>query len=188
MLRMIACEKAIRKEFSNDTMFSYLYSVPGFGLITIANIVSIVVYIERFENAKAFSAYFGIVPKQRESRGSAPRCHITIRGNKIARKMLLQSTFVRILNDPERLSPISQMYDRLVTRGFPHKRVLTAAGNKMAIMVFAILKTEWPRNSESSGTLQRRNVQMPKTKSLFVRRYFPYFCTKNLSEYPLGRS
>ena len=140
-LRMIACEKAIRKEFSDDAMFLLLYSVPGFGLITTAYIVSMVVDINRFENAKAFSAYFGIVPKQRESGGSAPRCGITRRGDETARKMLLQSTFVHIKNDPDRLSPVSQMYDRLVARGFPHKKALTAAGNKMARMVFTILKT-----------------------------------------------
>ena len=140
-LRMMACEKAIKKEFSGDAMFSLLYSVPGFGPITTAYIVSMVVDIDRFENAKAFSSYFGIVPKQRESGGSAPRCHITRRGDETARKMLLQSTFIHIMNDSDRLSPVSQMYDRLVARGFPHKKALTAAGNKMARMVFTILKT-----------------------------------------------
>jgi transposase len=95
----------------------------------------------RCENAKALSAYVGSVPKRREAGGSAPRRGITRRGDETARKMLLKSTFVHIKNDPDRLSPVSQMYDRLVARGFPHKKALTAAGNKMARMVFTILKT-----------------------------------------------
>jgi transposase len=143
-VRIHACEKAIRKEFADDEMFRLLYTIPGFGLITTAYIVSIVVDIDRFENAKAFSAYFGIVPKQRESANSSPHCPITRRGDETARKMLLQSTFVHLKNDPDRLSPVSQMYDRLVNRGFPHKKALTAAGNKMAKMVFTILKTKEP--------------------------------------------
>ena len=142
--RIHACQKAIRKEFADDRMFMLLITIPGFGLVTSAYIASMVVDINRFENAKAFSAYFGIVPKQRESGGSSPRCPITRRGDETGRKMLLQATFTHIQNDPDRLSPVSQMYDRLVARGFPHKKALTAAGNKMAKMVFTILKTEEP--------------------------------------------
>jgi len=142
--RIHVCEKAIRKEFADDEMFRLLFTVPGFGLITTAYIVSMVVDIDRFRNEKSFAAYFGIVPAQRESANSAPRCSITRRGDETARKMLLQSTFVHIKNDPDRLSPVSQMYDRLVNRGFPHKKALTAAGNKMSRMVFRILKTKEP--------------------------------------------
>ena len=142
--RIHACEKAIRKEFADDEMFALLFTVPGFGLITTAYIVSMVVDIDRFRNDKAFAAYFGIVPAQRESANSAPRCPITRRGDETARKMLLQSTFVHIKTDKDKLSPITQMYDRLVNRGVPHKKALTAAGNKMAKMVFAILKNREP--------------------------------------------
>ena len=142
--RIVACERSIRKEFADDEMFRLLYTIPGFGLITTAYLVSLIVDIDRFKDAKAFAAYFGIVPKQRESGGSSPRCPITRRGDEIGRKMLLQSTFCHLQNDPDRLSPVSQMYDRLVARGFPHKKALTAAGNKMAKMVFTILKTKEP--------------------------------------------
>ncbi len=142
--RIHACEKAIRKEFADDEMFALLVTIPGFGLITTAYIVSMVVDIDRFRNDKAFAAYFGIVPAQRESANSAPCCPITRRGDETARKMLLQSTFVHIKTDKDRLSPITQMYDRLVNRGMPHKKALTAAGNKMAKMVFAILKNREP--------------------------------------------
>ena len=142
--RIHECEKAIRNEFADDEMFRLLYTIPGFGLITTAYIVSMIVDIDRFRSDKAFAAYFGIVPAQRESGNSSPRCSITRRGDETARKMLLQSTFVHIKNDPDRLSPVTQMYHRLAARGFPHKKALTAAGNKMAKMVYRILKTEEP--------------------------------------------
>ena len=87
---------------------------------------------------------FQLKIKQRESGNSSPHCPITRRGDEVARKMLLQATFVHINNDPDRLSKVSQMYDRLVARGFPHKKALTAAGNKMARMIFTILKSGVP--------------------------------------------
>ena len=100
-----------------------------------------IVDIRRFGNDKAFAAYFWIVSAQRESGNSSPRCSIARRGDYAARRVLLQSTFVHIKNDPDRLSPVSQMYDRLVKHGFPHKKVLMAAGNKMVKMIFTILRT-----------------------------------------------
>lgn len=142
--RIHGCEKAIRKEFADEPMFALLNTVPGFGLITTAYIVSMVVDIDRFRNAKAFSAYLGIVPKQRESSESNPNLHITRRGDETARKMILQSTFVHIKNDKDRVSPVTRMYDRLMNRGFPHKKALTAAGNKMSKIVFTILKNREP--------------------------------------------
>ncbi len=142
--RIYECEKAIRKEFADEPMFALLNTVPGFGLITTAYIVSMVVDIDRFRNAKTFSAYLGIVPKQRESSESNPNLHITRRGDEVARKMILQSTFVHIKNDVDKVSPVTQMYDRLIKRGFPHKKALTAAGNKMSKLVFTILKTKEP--------------------------------------------
>lgn len=165
--RINACEKAIRKEFADDEMFRLLYTVPGFGLITTAYIVSMVVDIDRFRDEKAFAAYFGIVPAQRESANSAPRCPITRRGDETARKMLLQSTFVHIQTDRDRLSPVSRMYDRLVNRGFPHKKAITAAGNKMTKMVFRILKSREPYKFRwKDGMAQMRTVRTAETEFL----------------------
>lgn len=65
--RLVKCEKAIRKEFSDDPTYQSLYSIPGFGLVTSAYISSLIVDITRFKSDKAFAAYLGIVPAQRDS-------------------------------------------------------------------------------------------------------------------------
>jgi len=142
--RLLACQKAIRREFADDDMFNLLITIPGFGLITSSYISSLIVDIGRFKNDKAFAAYLGIVPVQRQSGDSAPKCHISRRGDETARRMLLQSTLLHLNNDPDRLSPVSRMYDRLVSRGFPRRKALTAAANKMAKMVFTIVKNKEP--------------------------------------------
>ena len=58
--------------------------------------------------------------------------------------MILQNTFVHIKTDKDKLSPITQICDRLTSHGIPHKKALTAAGNKMARMVYTILKKKEP--------------------------------------------
>lgn len=137
--RLKMCEEAIRKEFRDDEIYNNLISVPGFGPITSAYVSSMVVDAERFDSQKKFAAYFGIIPKQRESGNSSEKCGITRRGDRVLRKMILQATYVHITNDKDRLSSVSRMYDRLRERGFPHKKAMTAAANKMTKIVFAML-------------------------------------------------
>lgn len=140
--RMKECRLAISSEFRDDPNYELLMSIPGFGEVISGYLSSMIVDIERFERPEQFSAYLGIVPKQRESADSAPRCGITRHGDEMARGMLLQATYVHIINDKERSSPVSRQFDRLRARGFPHKKALTAAGNNMSRIVFAILKSK----------------------------------------------
>jgi len=140
--RMKMCRTAISKEFRKEQDYELLMSIPGFGEVISGYLASMVVDIGRFDRPEQFSAYLGIVPKQRESADSAPRCGITRHGDEVARKMLLQATYVHIINDKERSSPVSRQYDRLKSRGLPHKKALTAAGNKMSRIVYGILKSK----------------------------------------------
>ena len=142
--RMRMCRTAISKEFRKELDYALLMSIPGFGEVISGYISSMVVDIDRFERPEQFSAYLGIVPKQRESAESAPRCGITRHGDATARAMLLQATFVHIVNDRDRSSPVTRVYDRLKARGLPHKKALTAAANKMSRTVFAVLKSRRP--------------------------------------------
>lgn len=103
-----------------------------------------IVDINRFTSASAYAAYYGVVPKQRESADHSVRCGITRRGDDIAREMLVDGTFHHIMRDRNRESNVSKYYDRLRDRGFPHKKALIACTNKMAHKMFAMLKTRTP--------------------------------------------
>ena len=113
--RLMKCEKAIRKEFSEDPTYQSIYSIPGFGLVTSAYLSSLIVDITRFRSAKAFAAYLGIVPAQRDSGESAPHCHITRRGDARAREMLMKGVLIHIREDRDKESTVTQMYDRLLS-------------------------------------------------------------------------
>lgn len=137
--RVRECEKTISKEFSDDEIYQRIITIPGFGVITSAYISSMIIDPKRFETQKKFSAYFGIVPKQRISNETSEKCGITRRGDCIMRMMLLQATHVHITNDIDRVSSVSRTYEHLRSRGMPHKKALTAAANKMTKIVFALL-------------------------------------------------
>ena len=139
--RLVKCEKAIRKEFSDDPTYQSLYSIPGFGLVTSAYISSLIVDITRFKSDKAFAAYLGIVPAQRDSGESNPHCHITRRGDARARDMLMRSVLIHIREDKDRESAVTRLYDRLLSRGFPKRKTLMAACNKMSRLIYKVLTT-----------------------------------------------
>ena len=139
--RLMKCEKAIRKEFSEDPTYQSIYSIPGFGLVTSAYLSSLIVDITRFRSAKAFAAYLGIVPAQRDSGESAPHCHITRRGDARAREMLMKGVLIHIREDRDKESTVTQMYDRLLSRGFPKRKALMAACNKMSRLIYRVLTT-----------------------------------------------
>ena len=139
--RLIKCENAIRKEFSDDPTYQSLYSIPGFGLVTSAYISSLIVDITRFKSDKAFAAYLGIVPAQRDSGESNPHCHITRRGDARAREMLMRSVLIHIREDRDRESAVTRLYDRLLSRGFPKRKALMAACNKMSRLIYKVLTT-----------------------------------------------
>lgn len=47
--------------------YELIRRVPGFGSVSAAYPTPLIIDIERFRNRNAFTAYFGIVPKMRES-------------------------------------------------------------------------------------------------------------------------
>lgn len=142
--RMKRIQNEITKEFKDDELFQLIFTIPGFGIVTASYISAMIVDINRFTSAGAFAAYYGVVPKQRESADHSVRCGITRRGDDIAREMLVEGTFHHISLDTDRKSDVSKFYDRLRSRGFSHKKALMACSNKMAHKMFAILKTKTP--------------------------------------------
>jgi transposase len=132
--------KAIEKEFADVPYYNLLKSIRGFGPVTSSYLTAMIIDIKRFDSPAAFAAYFGIVPKQRESAGHSKHCGITRRGDDVARQMLLTATMVHVGNDRDRVSSITNMYYRLRARGMPNKKAMTACTNKMTRIIYAILK------------------------------------------------
>jgi transposase len=106
--QLCTIDEHLHAAVQKDTAMLRLMTVPGVAEVCAATFVSVVDDAARFRNAHQVSAYLGLVPAQ-DSSGDRNRLgHITKRGNKYARTLLVESAHV-ILNlrtlalDPLRL-------------------------------------------------------------------------------------
>jgi transposase len=151
---IIFTEKVISQEFNNNRMFDILLSIPGVGLHTAAYLTAEIVDIDRFESRKGFSSYFGVRPSQHDSADSLKSGHISHRGDDLARKLCFQATFVHIFHCPE--SPIAEKYNRLISKGKPHRLAVVACENSMFMMMFSMIKGDTCYQSDPETVAKAR--------------------------------
>jgi len=144
--------RLIKQMFYGLEIYDLLLSIPGFGSVSAAYLASLIMDIKRFETSKQFSAYFGVVPKVRDSAETSHRCATTHRGDVDARRLLCQAAFVHV-NTVEN-SVVMKMYDRLKKRGMAHKEVLVACARKLLTVVWAVLTKRLPY-TDDEGLLER---------------------------------
>jgi len=151
--------RVIEMMFDNLEMYHLINSIPGFGRVSAAYLASLIMDIGRFGTVNEFTAYFGIVPKLRQSAGSSPRCATTHRGDEDARRLLCQAAFVHT-NTVEN-SVVTRMYNRLRGRGMSHKEAQVASARKLLTVVWSVLKSKRPY-TDDDGLLARASEMEAK--------------------------
>jgi len=144
--------KLIRQMFNGIKMYDLILSIPGFGSVSAAYLASLIIDINRFETCNEFTAYFGIVPKMRESAERSHRCATTHRGDEAARRLLIQAAFVHA-NTVEN-SVVTRMFNRLKGRGMAHREAQVACARKLLTVVWSVLKSGLPY-TDDEGLLAR---------------------------------
>lgn len=139
--------KYIETMFDGVRIYELIHSIPGFGKISAAYLASMIIDIDRFENCKKFTAYFGVVPKMYQSGDTNKNCHVTHRGDADAFRLLRQAAFVHVNNADD--SVVTQMYDRLRGRGKAFNEVRVACARKLLTVVWSVLKSNKPYVSAS---------------------------------------
>lgn len=134
--------KYIETMFDGVRIYELIHSIPGFGKISAAYLSSMIIDIERFQNCKKFTAYFGVVPKMYQSGDTNRNCHVTHRGDADAFRLLKQAAFVHVNNADD--SVVTQMYDRLRSRGKAFNEVKVACARKLLTVVWSVLKSNKP--------------------------------------------
>lgn len=135
----------IEHVFHDDRMFNLILSIPGFGTVTAAYLTSMIMDIGRFPNKKSFTAYFGVVPRMRESAGVTHNCATTHRGNEEARRLLMQAAMVHAIFAPD--SVVGRMWKRLKAKGKAHREVQVACARKLLLVVWSVLISGIPFSS-----------------------------------------
>jgi transposase len=142
----------IRHMFSGLEIYDLILSIPGFGSVSAGYMASLIMNIERFETSSRFAAYFGVVPKMRESAEVSRNCATTHRGDEEARRLLTQAAFVHVNTVSN--SVVTRMYNRLRGRGMSHKETLVACARKPLTVVWSVLRNRLPY-TDDDGLLER---------------------------------
>lgn len=108
----------IQHIFGDIRMYELILSIPGFGCVSAAYLTSMIMDIDRFRSKNSFTAYFGIVPRMRESANITHNCATTHRGDEEARRLLKQAAFVHAQHAEG--SVVTAMWHRLKGRGKAH--------------------------------------------------------------------
>lgn len=115
-----------------------LNSIPGVGIATIAQILSMSCTPERFKNAKKLAAFAGLNPKHRQSGSSLQgRSHISKTGDNSLRKALYMPAIVAKQHNPL----LKDMYDRLLASGKSKMLAICAIMRKLLHIIYGVLKS-----------------------------------------------
>ncbi|QIA63520.1 IS110 family transposase [Vibrio astriarenae] len=120
---------------------SKLLAVPGVGEHTATAIIATVNDGKQFASSRQFAAWIGLVPKQYSTGGQTNLGHITKRGEKHIRTLLVHGARAVIAQCKTKTDSTSLWLQRLVERR-GYKRAAVALAAKNARIIWALLTTE----------------------------------------------
>jgi len=139
-----------------------LQSLRGVSLVVAATVIAEMGDLSRFDNPRKLMAFLGMIPSQHTSGEITKRGPITKTGNSHARRMLIEAAWSyrmparvsrrlrdRQQNLPEKVWQIAwkaqvrlcARYQRLIARGKPSQKVITAIARELAAFMWAIFQT-----------------------------------------------
>jgi transposase len=115
-----------------------LVSIKGIGSNSATILMSVIGDINDFATPGKLAAYFGIVPRVRDSNETVHHGRITKHGSKLARTTLVQCTLAA-----KRYSPyLKKYYDRIKSHRGSGKAIIATA-RKLLNIIFDTLKNDW---------------------------------------------
>jgi transposase len=133
-------ERVLSDLVLSDEDVAILKSIPGVGLITAATIRAYTDDIDRYESAKKYAAYAGLVPWVQNSNATIHHGHITRRG-----PVELRTAFVQVVMGMLRLKNKTDGYRLMNTyRSMKQNKgtgkSIIATARKISTIVYALLK------------------------------------------------
>ena len=138
-------KKDIDKHIDSDPGMRHdvdlITSIPGLGRATAAKVLSYAGDVKRFANAKAFAAYVGVTPKQRQSGTSIRgRTMISRIGNGQLRASLYMPGVVAKTHNPI----LRAFAARLSEAGLCNMAVVSAVMRKLVHQIYGVLRSGKP--------------------------------------------
>ena len=132
--------KEIEGRGNGDKNVELLESIPGIGRQTAVQLMSMIVDISRFADPERLCAYFGMVPRVRDSGGKEHHGRMTKSGDPMMRSIMerVTSSHIRFCD-----STIAA-YFRRKSREMGIKKALMSAARKMLAVIHAVLRRGTP--------------------------------------------
>lgn len=132
-------ERAIVENARQDRTARRLTTIPGIGPITESVMAASVQGVSSFAGAREFAAFLGLTPKQNSSGGKTRLGRISKMGNRELRRLLVVGARAVLYHRKAHMDPLRQWAQKFIERK-PFKLVAVALPNKMARIVFAVLR------------------------------------------------
>lgn len=116
-----------------------LLPIPGVGFIVATALYSAVANISDFRTGRDLSAFLGLVPRQRSTGGKTVLLGISKRGNTYVRTLMIHGMRSAFHHRARRDNRMTQFMERMVERGLHTNKIIVAAANKAARIVWAVL-------------------------------------------------
>jgi len=117
-----------------------LATIPGIGTATVARLLAECRAITAFDSARAYAAFAGLVPRERQSGTSRPRAHLS----KLGAARLRYALYLPALS-AMRFNPLLRAFSARLLAAGKHKMVVVAAVmRKLLHIVYGVLKHQRP--------------------------------------------
>lgn len=131
--------KEIERRAKADEATRRMTTIPGIGPVTAMAISALAPPAEAFASGRDFAAWIGLTPSQNSSGGKERLGKISKRGNPTLRRLLVTCAATRIKYQALKKGPIDPWLQGLLARK-PRMLVITALANKLARIVWAVLR------------------------------------------------
>jgi len=155
-------DKRVKEEVRKNKDAQLLMSMPGIGEFGALLLASEIGDVGRFESAKKLCAYFGLVPRVRQSGEKCYKGRISKEGNSYVRWYLVQAAWVAVRHDGR----LGAFYRRL-QRQKGKKIALVATAKKMLTVIWWMLKEQkayasvWEKAERRIMLRRRKGVSQP---------------------------
>jgi transposase len=131
---------AIRALAKADPVARRLMTIPGIGPVTASAITASVQDASAFAGPREFAAFLGLTPRQSSSGGKEKLGRISKMGNGYLRKLLVVGAHAVLHHRARHDDPLRAWAKKLIAAK-PFKLVAVALANKLARMVFALMRS-----------------------------------------------
>ena len=133
-------DRTIQAITKADATARRLMSVPGIGPITASAIAASVQDVSVFFGPREFAAFFGLTRRQNSSGGKERLGRVSKMGNRYLRKLLAVGAHAVLYHRKAHKDALRTWANRLMETK-PFKLIALAIANKLARIVFAILRS-----------------------------------------------